>query len=35
MESKCVCYTVIIHGLYQDTAGITSLAYSLQKGTDI
>jgi hypothetical protein len=35
MESKCVCYTVVIHGLYQDIARITTLAYSLQKGTNI
>jgi hypothetical protein len=35
MESKCICYTVVIHGSYQDTAGVTILGYPLQKGTDI
>ena len=35
MEYKPVCYTVVIHGLYQDIAGITILVYPLQNGTHI
>ena len=35
MEYKSVCYTVVIHGLYQDIAGITILVYPLQDGIHI
>lgn len=35
MKDKRVCYTVVIHGSYQDIVGITVLLYPLQKGTNI
>jgi hypothetical protein len=34
IKSERVCYTAVIHGLYQHFAGITIIFYPLQKGTN-
>ena len=35
IEAKRVCYTVVMHGLYQHCAEIANILYLLQKGTSI